>query len=105
MTFIEAISASLQSRSSTFVALRERLLQPAPQQAATQATSPQTAQALRAPQVMESARLMMESREEKTGHVPVTGRTSLSNGSMTAAYLTEMRLQQELAEIQEKMSK
>ena len=57
---------------------------------------------------MESARLMMESRNSQHSNVPITGRTSLaslSSGSLAAAYLTEMRLQQELADVQESMIK
>lgn len=107
MTFIEAISTTLQPRSQTAQAMQQRLQQ-GPVNAAPRAAPVHTEQAVAPSQAMESARLMMESRDAQHSNVPITGRTSLSSlssGSLAAAYLTEMRLQQELADVQESMAK
>ncbi len=47
--------------------------------------------------------MMLESRSGRGVHIPVSSRTTLSTGSMTAADLTEMRLLNELWDVQERM--
>ncbi len=107
MTYIDTTATNAQPRSQTAQAMQQRL-QHGPANAAPRATTVHTEQAVRPSQAMESARLMMESRSSQHSNVPITGKTSLSSlssGSLVAAYLTEMRLQQELADVQESMAK
>ena len=104
MTFFEAITTTLQPRSQTSHGQASQNLKAASMEAAPQAAKPETVKAVRQAAPMESARLMMESRDAMHGHVPITGRTTLGSGSMAAAYLTEMRLQQELSDLQGRLS-
>ena len=99
MTFIDSLSGPRIASAST-TALQQRLAQgPTPQ------VKTETQQAVKASNAMDSARLMMESRSTQSRNIPITHRTSLSSvGGQTAAFLTEMRLQQELASVQEQLN-
>ncbi len=106
MSFLEAIGAGSKQRSTTSQALQNRLVE-TQAQAVAPSVHTDLNTAVSQSSAMESARLMMESRSNET-HVPMSGRPTLSQGasfaSLTAAYLTEMRLTQELEQVREKLS-
>jgi hypothetical protein len=81
-------------------ALQERLSQSQSQAAAPPAAKVELQAAVRQATAAESSRIMLESRPSE----PASQRRSLPTGASTAAYLIEMRLQQELADVQEDMT-
>ncbi|MBU2982117.1 hypothetical protein KO498_09865 [Lentibacter algarum] len=100
MSSIDSLSGP-RIASATSLALQERVaISPTPQ------VKTETQQAVAQSSAMDSARLMMESRSSQNSSLPITHRTALHNsyGGLTAAYLTEMRLQQELDDVQEQMN-
>lgn len=86
------------AQSATAGAVRERLEGLAPG-AAPPATSPETARAVSPTDALEDTRLMLE-RPGSESQV-----SAFEIGAMTAALLTEMRLNEELRAIQEELSK
>ncbi|RFP85652.1 hypothetical protein DZK27_16375 [Rhodobacteraceae bacterium 63075] len=79
-------------------ALQERLAKPAVQ-SAPPAARPETARAVSASESLENTRLMLE----RQSSAAAAGAGDI--GSMTAAYLMEMRLSLELQAVQEKLAK
>lgn len=98
MSSIESLGNASQPRSATSSAMQDRL---AASQTAAQpaAAKPELQVAVQQANGADTTRIMMESRpKEAASQAP-----KLPMGTSTAAYLIEMRLSQELAEVQEEL--
>lgn len=98
MSSIESFGTASQSRSATSGAMQERLA--SSQTAAPPAAAkPELQTAVRQANGADTTRIMMENRPKETAPQG----PKLPMGTSTAAYLIEMRLAQELAEVQEEL--
>ncbi|MCW1955029.1 MAG: hypothetical protein KIH71_003845 [Roseobacter sp.] len=98
MSFVESLGAASQARSATSTALSERLAQPQSHAIAPVAKN-ELQTAVRQATAATSTRVMLENPPKEAA----PPRKSIPTGTSTAAYLIEMHLAQELADLQEEL--
>ena len=101
MSLVESLGAASQTRSATTTAMSEPLAQSQVQSAAPAVAKTELRSAVQQSTATSTTRIMLES-PPKEAALP---RRSLPVGTSTAAYLIEMRLSQELAQLQEDQKK
>ena len=101
MSLVESLGAASQARSATTTAMSERLAQSQVQSAAPAVAKTELRSAVQQSTATSTTRIMLESPPKEA----VPPRRSLPVGTSTAAYLIEMRLSQELAQLQEEQKK